>query len=87
MITGQIIIRETESTVDGRELVMFFGIMAAEKGAKIDLKGEHQYILVGEEINPGVIELQIAKSTEIARTDEIRGDTPSGILTMPIWRV
>ena len=41
MITGQLLVRESSMAVDGRQLLMVIGIIAAEAGADIGLKGEH----------------------------------------------
>ena len=85
-ITGQLMIRETNAEIDGRKVVMVFGVMAAEKGKTIDLKGEHQYDVVGMDVL-GDLRLQIIQASEIDQTEANRGMTPSQLLCCPIWRI
>jgi len=85
-VTGQLMIRKTNAVIDGREVVMVFGVIAAGKGEIIDLKGEHQYSVVGMDVL-GDIHLQIIQASKIDRTKENGGMLPGQILTQPIWRI
>jgi len=86
-ITGQLMIRETNAEIDGRKVVMVFGVIAAEKGQTIDLKGEHQYDVVGMEVM-GDLRLHIVQASALDRTELAkRGHTPNQLLCSPIWRV
>lgn len=85
-ITGQLMVRKTNVTVDGREVVMVFGMIAAAKGEVIDLEGEHQYTVSGGDLK-GDLHFTLFKDSAVDRTDDARGDTPSSLLCSPIWRI
>lgn len=86
-ITGQIMIRETNQEIDGRKVVMVFGVMAAGKGEVIDLKGEHQYAITGMDVM-GDLRFTLIQASETETPDEYnRGATPSQLLCSPIWRI
>jgi len=85
-ITGQLMFRETTAEIDGRKVMMVFGVIAAEKGQTIDLKGEHQYSVVGMDVM-GDLRLQVIQASEIDHTEHSRGSTPSQLLMEPIWRI
>lgn len=84
-ITGQLMVRETNTMIDGRKVVMVFGLLAAAKGEVIDLKGEHQYTISGGDLM-GDYHFTLFKDSAVDRTNDARGDTPSGLLCLPIWR-
>jgi len=86
-ITGQLMIRETNAVIDGRKVVLVFGMLAAGKGETIDLKGEHQYAVVGMDVM-GDLRLQIIQASGAEPAEEYRtGMTVDQLLCCPIWRV
>jgi hypothetical protein len=83
-LTGQVIARRVRQEAPGsdkRELIMLVGIVAVEPGV---FKGEHQYDLVGIG-EGGIIGLDLDNPKDVS-ADTV-GDSPSGILKKPIWRV
>ena len=62
-ITGQLMVRKTNCEIMGREVVMVFGVIAAEEGQTIDLEGEHQYSVVGMDVM-GDLRLQIIQASK-----------------------
>ena len=86
-ITGQLMIRETNAVIDGKKIVMVFGVIAAGEGETIDLEGEHQYTVVGMDVM-GDLRLQIIQASKTVPPEEYnKGATPSQLLCSPIWRV
>ena len=84
-ISGQVIFRDvgySAKPLDGsdRKLMMIFGCIAVP--LDYQYLGEHQYTINGFSDN-----LTLFKNSEIDQTQEIKGDTPSGILRKPIWRI
>jgi len=93
-ITGQIIFRQNKQSIDHKDsivpddkkLMMFVGVVAVPKNT--DIKGEHQYTIVGEEIK-GLFKtsLEILNSSEINRKDQSQGLALGQLLEQPIWRI
>lgn len=81
-MTGMLMARPVEAkAVDGRNLVILFGIVAVPK--EILLKEGHQYVLAGDK--NGVI--QIDFDSPIDNSEIAKGNSPAGLLLEPIWRV
>lgn len=84
-VSGQLIFRDvgqTAKVLDGtdRKLMMVFGILAVPE--HLDFKGEHQYA-----VNGFGGDLKLFKDSEIDVSKITQGNTPSGILKEPIWRI
>lgn len=89
-ITGQLIVRyaggancpDAERIAGkGRQLVMVFGILAVPIESKF--KDEHQYPVTGDASN--VVRICEEQGVDVSATSI--GDSPSGLLRQPIWRV
>ena len=87
MITGQLMIRKTSKVINGREVMMVFGVMAAGEGEAIDLKDEHQYTLVGTDAVGRDCSLALLKDGPVDQTDFAYGCRVDQLLTSPIWRI
>lgn len=84
-VSGQLVFRDvgqTAKVLDGtdRKLMMVYGILAVPE--HLDFKGEHQYTVNGFGGN-----LKIFKDSEIDVSKITKGNTPSGVLKEPIWRI
>lgn len=80
-LTGMLMARPSgEKTPDGRELVALFGIVAAPE--EMNLKEGHQFVVTGNK--KGQLQLHIDKP--IDRSEESRGNSPTGLLGSTIWR-
>lgn len=80
-LTGMLMARPSgEKTLDGREIVLLFGIVASPE--EMNLKEGHQFVVTGNEKG----QLQLHIDNPIDRSDISRGNTPSGLLCDSIWR-
>lgn len=89
-ITGQLFIRETKdpppNDKDDRRLVMFFGILAIPKD--VDLPAEHQATVVGSPTATGLsLKVLTSPNMVVDQRERAAGETPSQLMTNPIWRV
>lgn len=84
IITGQLIFRKTDKKIDGKEILMTFGLLGIQGNTII--QGEHQYVVSGLECK-GVTQLHIHMRQLVNVSEYTIGNTPGGIFTTPIWRV
>lgn len=78
-VTGQIITRHTGESLNGKKLLVVVGIIAVPEDTH--LEDDHQYTVAGTD------QLLTILPDGVDRVKECRGQTASGILTSPIWRV
>lgn len=88
-ITGQVILRDAGSAEamlpgENKKLLIVFGIIAVPN--ETTLEGEHQYVLTGLDSLESA-NIMIHKRLNIDRGEVTAGESPTGILKQPIWKV
>lgn len=89
-LTGQLIFRLAARDCrrlipnDDRQLYMVFGAVAVPKD--FEIKDEHQYEVAGVRHHV-FAQINIVLPTANDVSEITRGNTPGGILKMPIWRI
>jgi hypothetical protein len=91
-ITGQLFFREIGKGSDlgsvsspGKKIVMVLGVISVN--AEIPLESEAQYTIMGNSHNQHLLALSLSLDSKIDVSDVSIGNSPSGILRAPIWRV
>ena len=87
-VTGQLFMRdmgpdEHSANPKGKRIVMVCGILSVDES---QFKSETQYTVVGQAFE-GLLNLTLPLDSGIDHGKEFIGNTPSGILCAPIWRV
>ena len=90
IVTGQLFFRHggpaMESDMSYRQVFMICGLLALPVGCEI--KGEHQYSVAGiysPENDSAIIAVDMQTETDL--TDIAMGNTLTGLLRSPIWRI
>lgn len=89
LLVGQLFFRETaQKRLDGKKLMLVVGLVAVpEKMGVEEIKGEHQYNIIGGAEPLGGLHVYVETLTARDWTEEARGETADGILQYPMWRV
>lgn len=75
---GQVFLRETSTTIQGKKAYIIAGIVALNNTENVAVMGEHQYILQHAELYPG-FDVDVSRVT--------RGNSIDGVLCSPIWNI
>lgn len=85
-LTGHLFVRDGQgNAADGRRLMMVVGVIAIPKDAEI--KGEHQYTLIGNKFEDGFRLSMLGGAEAIDRTAEAKGENLGNLILQAIWRV
>lgn len=83
-LTGTMFARDTgERMKDGRKIMWLIGVVAVPEHMAEHFQDEKMHVVVGENLlcHPTI---SILESFDPA--EETRGNSPTGLLRMPIWR-
>lgn len=83
-ITGQVIVRDTTTRVNGKRVLMVVGLLAVPDDF---LENHHQYTVAGNLNGYEGADLVLYTEHAVDRDELAKGTGLGHLLTQPIWRV